>query len=35
MKWWMMLDSVGLMAYAERKASKRARGVVHVCLRAI
>lgn len=32
MKWWMMLDSVGFMAYMERKVSKRARGIVHVRL---
>lgn len=29
-----MLDSVGLMAYRERKASKSIRGTVHVCLMA-
>ena len=34
MKWWMMFDSVGLMAYRERKASKRSRGSIHVCLTA-
>jgi len=34
MKRWMMLDSVGLMAYRERKASRRTRGSVQVCLMA-
>lgn len=34
MKWWTMLDSVGLMAYRERRASKRTRGIVHVCFMA-
>lgn len=32
MKWWTILDSVGLMAYREREASKRMRGIVNVCL---
>jgi len=34
MKRWTMLDSVGLMAYRERKASRRSRGSVQVCLMA-
>lgn len=34
MKWWTMLDSVGLMAYRERKANKSTRGTVHVCFTA-
>lgn len=32
MKWWMMLDSVGLIAYKERNASMRTRGIIQVCL---